>query len=64
MQASETTFVARRPLVKVLGLCAAILAALLVRSFGWPQAVTGVLSNALLLLTVDWVGLAQALIRG
>jgi len=38
--------------------------ALLVISFGWPQAVTGVLINALLLLTAYWVGLPQALILG
>lgn len=64
MQAYETTLVDRRPIVKAIGFLAAIAAALLVLSFGWPQAITGVLINALLLVTAFWVGLPQALILG
>ncbi|NLG29333.1 MAG: hypothetical protein GX557_15595 [Chloroflexi bacterium] len=64
MQAYENTLIERRPLVKLLGLSAAIIVALAVLSFGWPQAITGVLINALLLLTALYVGLPQALILG
>lgn len=45
-----------------LGILAA--AALIIPNLGMPQAITGVLVNALLLLTVEWAGLGTALVIG
>ncbi len=44
------------------GLLAA--AALIIPNLGMPQAITGVLVNALLLLTVEWAGVGTALVIG
>jgi len=64
MQAYETTLTANRPLTKVFGLLGSVALALAIQSFGWSQAVTGVLINALLLTTATWLGLPQAIILG
>ena len=48
-----------------LGLFGLILAlALAIPAFGWPQAVTGTLVNALLLLTVELLGVGPAIALG
>ncbi|MHB1357705.1 MAG: ECF transporter S component [Anaerolineae bacterium] len=60
----ETTMAARRPLTNVFGLLGSAALALAIQSFGWPQAVTGVLINALLLTTAMWLGLPQAILLG
>jgi len=39
-------------------------AALAITNLGLPQAITGPLVNALLLLTVEWCGVSQALVVG
>jgi hypothetical protein len=64
MQAYESTVTVNRPLTKVFGLLGSAALALAIQSFGWPQAVTGVLVNALLLGTATWLGLPQAIILG
>lgn len=50
------------PRVGLFGLLLAL--ALVIPVFGWPQAVTGTLVNALLLLTVEYLGAGPAILLG
>lgn len=53
-----------RPLLDAARLAGLMALALLVTGLGLPQWLTGPLVNALLLLTVEWVGVNQAILLG
>ncbi len=64
MFARQSSWSASLPWAKVAAFVAALLLALVIPNLGLPQAVTGPLVNAVLILTVEYVGLTGAILLG
>jgi hypothetical protein len=64
MNARETTWTSNIEWVELLKMVALMGAGLLISNLGMPQWITGPLVNALLILTVLWLGVSQAIFVG